>query len=130
MNYHGVLKKMQTELGSPIQYYLVFKDDFLNVNQLLDKNLNIYFEGYQCLNCGKAKKIYRQGFCYDCFYEIPQAADWIMKPELSKAHLNIEDRDLDYEKAVNALTAKDIQDAANKYLTKDYFLAILKPEDK
>ena len=35
MNYHGVLKKMQTELGSPIQYYLVFKDDFLNVNQLL-----------------------------------------------------------------------------------------------
>ena len=37
---------------------------------------------------------------------------------------------LDYEKAVNALTAKDIQDAANKYLTKDYFLAILKPEDK
>ena len=100
MNYHGVLKKMQTELGSPIQYYLVFKDDFLNVNQLLDKNLNIYFEGYQCLNCGKAKKIYRQGFCYDCFYEIPQAADWIMKPELSKAHLNIEDRDLDYEKAV------------------------------
>ena len=100
MNYHGVLKKMQTELGSPIQYYLVFKDDFLNVNQLLDKNLNIYFDGYQCLNCAKAKKIYRQGFCYDCFYEIPQAADWIMKPELSKAHLNIEDRDLDYEKAV------------------------------
>ena len=100
MNYHGVLTKMQTELGSPIQYYLVFKDDFLNVNQLLDKKISINFEGYQCLNCGKAKKIYRQGFCYDCFYEIPQAADWIMRPELSKAHLNIEDRDLAYEKAV------------------------------
>ena len=100
MNYQGVLTKMQTELGYPIQYYLVFKDYFLNVNQLLDKKVTINFEGYQCLNCGKTKKIYRQGFCYDCFYKIPQAADWIIKPELSKAHLNIEDRDLDYEKAV------------------------------
>ena len=100
MNYHGVLTKMQTEFGSPIQYYLVFKDDFLNVNQLLSKKISISFDGYQCLNCGKAKKIYRQGFCYDCFFEIPQAADWIIKPELSKAHLNIEDRNLEYEKAV------------------------------
>ncbi len=100
MNYHGVLRKMQTELGSPIQYYLIFKDDFLNVNQLLDKKISISFDSYQCLNCGKAKKIYRQGFCYDCFYEIPQAADWIMHPELSKAHLGIEDRDLEYEKSV------------------------------
>jgi len=100
MNYQGVLTKMQTEMGSPIQYYLVFKDDFLNVNQLLNKKINITFEGYECLNCRKAKKIYRQGFCYDCFFEIPQAADWIIRPELSKAHLNIEDRDLEYEKQV------------------------------
>jgi len=28
------------------------------------------------------------------------AGDWIMKPELSTAHLDIEDRDLDYEKRV------------------------------
>ncbi len=100
MNYHGVLTKMQTEFGAPIQYYLVFKDDFLNINQLLNKKISISFEGYQCLNCEKAKKIYRQGYCYDCFFEIPQAADWIINPELSKAHLNIEDRDLEYEKAV------------------------------
>ena len=100
MNYQGVLTKMKTELGTPIQYYLVFKNDFLNVNQLLDKKVKISFIGCQCLNCEKEKKIYRQGFCYDCFYEIPQAADWIMHPELSKAHLNIEDRDLEYEKKV------------------------------
>ena len=49
---------------------------------------------------GKDKKIFRQGFCYDCFYEIPQAGDWIMKPELSTAHLDKEDRDLEYEKRV------------------------------
>ena len=68
MNYQGVLTKMQTEIGSPIQYYLVFKDDFLNVNQLLNKKISLHFEGYECLNCHKAKKIYRQGFCYDCFF--------------------------------------------------------------
>lgn len=57
MQYEGVLTKMQTELGNPIQYYLVFEDSFLNVNQLLDKNLEISFVGYQCLNCKKRKNI-------------------------------------------------------------------------
>ena len=37
MTYQGVLKKMQTEIGTPIQYYMVFKNDFLNVNQILNK---------------------------------------------------------------------------------------------
>ena len=97
MQYQGVLTKMQTELGSPIQYYLVFEDSFLNVNQLLDKEIEISFLGCQCLNCSKKKKIYRQGFCYDCFYSSPAVGDWIMRPELSTAHLGIADRDLDYE---------------------------------
>jgi hypothetical protein len=100
MTYEGVLTKMQTEYGNPIQYYLVFEHSFLNLNQLLDKDLEITFQGYQCLNCGKKKKIFRQGFCYDCFMSSASAGDWIMKPELSTAHLDIEDRNLDYEKKV------------------------------
>ena len=100
MQYEGVLTKMQTEFGNPIQYYLVFEDSFLNVNQLLGKEFEINFQGFQCLNCGKKKKIYRMGFCYDCFYSSPQAGDWIMRPELSTAHLGIADRDLDYETKV------------------------------
>ena len=100
MQYQGVLTKMQTEIGAPIQYYLVFENSFLHLNQLLDKTIEIQFLGYQCLNCGKKKKIFRQGFCYDCFTSSPSAGDWIMKPELSTAHLNLEDRDLDYEKKV------------------------------
>lgn len=98
MLYEGVLRKMRTEMGSPIQYYLIFESDFLNVNQALDKNLKIDFIKYQCLNCGLDKKIYRQGFCQSCFFETPLAGDWIMKPELSTAHLDKEDRDLAYEK--------------------------------
>lgn len=100
MIYQGVLKKMQTEIGSPIQYYLVFDDGFLNLNQVLDKPFSIDFLGYECLNCGKKKKIFRQGNCFDCFNSNPAVGDWIMKPELSTAHLGIEDRNLDYEKAV------------------------------
>lgn len=100
MTYEGVLNKMQTEFSNPIQYYLVFQSSFLSLNQLLDKSLEITFQGYQCLNCGKKKKIFRQGFCYDCYMNSPAAGDWIMKPELSTAHLDIEDRDLEYEKRV------------------------------
>lgn len=100
MQYEGVLTKMETEYGNPIQYYLVFENSFLNVNQLLDKNIRIHLEGFQCLNCGKKKNIYRQGFCYECFYSSAAVGDWIMKPELSTAHLGIADRDLAYEEKV------------------------------
>ncbi|MEQ3661528.1 MAG: DUF2797 domain-containing protein, partial [Flavobacterium sp.] len=92
MTYQGVLQKMQTEFLSPIQYYLVFEDSFLNVNQLIGKEISISFEGYQCLNCGKQKKVFRQGHCYDCFMSSASVGDWIMRPELSTAHLDIEDR--------------------------------------
>jgi len=98
--FEGTLTKMQTEIGHPIQYYLIFDTNFINVNQLIGRTIEVQHVGYQCLHCKKPKKIFRQGFCYDCFSTIPAAADWIMKPELSKAHLDIEDRDLEYEKRV------------------------------
>ena len=100
MTYQGVLTKMETEFSEPIQYYLVFENDFINMNQLLNRSVSIQFVKYQCLNCGLDKPIFRQGFCKSCFFDIPQAADWIMRPELSTAHLDKEDRDLEYEKKV------------------------------
>lgn len=100
MQYTGVLKKMQTENLDVINYYLDMKTDFLHVNQLLNKEIELCFETYECLNCHLEKEIYRQGFCKSCFFDTPNAGDWIMRPELSKAHLGIEDRDLEYEKQV------------------------------
>jgi hypothetical protein len=100
MKVTGTIRKMQTELKDEVQYYLSFRDHFLHVNQLLDKRLSIKHIANECLNCGLDKRIWRQGFCYDCFSQIPQAGDWIMHPELSKAHLDEEDRDLEYEKRV------------------------------
>ncbi len=100
MQYEGVLQKMQTEIGSPIQYYLVFEEDFIHMNLLLDRKITLRFIKYQCLNCRENRPIYRQGFCKRCFFDIPSAGDWIMRPELSTAHLDKEDRDLEYEKKV------------------------------
>lgn len=100
MQYQGVLKKMPTENLNTVQYYLDMGADFLNMNQLLNKELRLSFVTYECLNCHLEKKIYRQGFCKKCFFEIPTTGDWIMRPELSKAHLGEEDRDLEYEKKV------------------------------
>ncbi len=100
MQFEGVLTKMITENGHPIQYYLKTEGNFINVNQLLNKNISIKFLRYQCLECGLDKPIFRMGFCKECFFEAPQAADWVVHPELSKAHLGIEERDLEFEKRV------------------------------
>ncbi|WP_010134545.1 DUF2797 domain-containing protein [Ochrovirga pacifica] len=100
MKYQGLLKKMVTENAETISYYLETNSHWLNLNQLVNKTFAITFEGYECLSCHKEKKIFRQGHCYECFYEQPAVADWVMKPELSKAHLGIQDRDLAYEEKV------------------------------
>ncbi|MBV1888550.1 MAG: DUF2797 domain-containing protein [Urechidicola sp.] len=100
MTYQGVLKKMMTVHEEIVQYYLEVENDFLNMNQLLDREIELSFVKFECLNCHLDKQIYRQGFCQKCFFETPTAGDWIMKPELSTAHLDKEDRDLEYEKSV------------------------------
>lgn len=100
MKYEGVLRKMRTELTDTVQYYLVFEDDFLNVNQIIGKKISFNFLRYHCLHCALQKKVFRLGYCYNCFSSIPQAGGWIISPELSTAHLDIEDRDLDYEKEI------------------------------
>jgi hypothetical protein len=98
--FSGVLKKMVSEYGNEVIYYLNFENEFMVMNQFLDKKIKLIFNGYECLNCKSDEVIFRQGYCKKCFYDLPITGDWIMKPELSKAHLNIEDRNLEYEKKV------------------------------
>lgn len=91
-----VIKKMSSEPGTPVRYYL----DGFNMNFFLNRRISVKFEGFQCLKCKGYEPIFRQGFCQSCFFEVPLAADWVIRPELSKAHLDIEDRDLIFEKKV------------------------------
>ena len=98
--FEGTLKKMLTEMQAPIRYFLDLDTDFVDMNQCLEHTLSIELIGTQCLSCQADKPIFRQGFCQSCFFESPQAGEWIMRPELSTAHLDIEDRDLAYERKI------------------------------
>ena len=98
--FNGALKKMITEFDNPVNYFLDIGNDFIVFNSIIDNNITIEFDGYSCLSCGSSQEIYRQGYCKKCFFDLPSTADWVMRPEMSKAHLDIEERDLDYEKKV------------------------------
>ncbi|MAJ31479.1 MAG: hypothetical protein CMC18_02330 [Flavobacteriaceae bacterium] len=99
MLYSGILKKMSTRLNATeVNYYLELENDLIHLNQLIHKKIRLELQGYQCLNCDSDETIFAQGFCKKCFFESPKAGEWIMKPELSKAHLGEEDRDLEFEK--------------------------------
>jgi hypothetical protein len=97
MNITGVLTKMHTEFDSPIKYYLNFEEEAIIMNQLLGQKIKISFNHYQCLECGKDKEIFAMGYCKNCYFTSPYVGQWIIRPELSTAHLGKADRDLDVE---------------------------------
>src|SRR5699024_1876879 len=100
MLFEGVLQKMKTEIAEEVQYYLQMSQEDVHVNQFLNHHVTLRFVSYQCLGCKKDRRLYRQGYCYKCFFQRPETADWIIRPELSTAHLDIEYRDLAYEKEI------------------------------
>ncbi|MDO4763459.1 MAG: DUF2797 domain-containing protein [Flavobacteriaceae bacterium] len=100
MLFKGQLRKMLTQWGAPIQYYLNLSNDLIHVNQLFEKKIRIKHTGYQCIECDENSPIFRMGFCKKCFFESPYASETILKPELSTAHLGIGERDLEIEKQI------------------------------
>ena len=102
MQFTGQIRKMATNLANEVEYQLPIGDDMVSMNQFIGKEISLTYENkIECLKCGRETvKSFNQGFCYTCFRDAPEAADWIIHPELSKAHLGIEDRDLAYEESV------------------------------
>ncbi|MCC7331729.1 MAG: DUF2797 domain-containing protein [Flavobacteriales bacterium] len=100
--YIGTLNKMQTQLTDSVTYSLPIGEELIGLNKCIGNEISFKFTNrIVCVECGKDTiKSFNQGFCYSCFKKSPAAADWIIHPELSKAHLGIEDRNLDYEKEV------------------------------
>lgn len=93
----GILKKMATELGHPIQYTLKWETPIL-MNEFLGKNFRLEYTGtITCQKCAKlTKNSFGEGFCYPCFVSAPEASECILRPELCRAHLG-EGRDLEWE---------------------------------
>jgi len=91
MKYSGILQKMRTEYGNPIQYFLDLNNQVIRMNDLIGNELEInYLKKIHCLHCGKiTSKSFGQGYCYPCFSTSPETSPCVLKPELCEAHLGI-----------------------------------------
>ncbi len=104
MKHKGNLRKMKTTFSSPVEYEMVFYDQLeqketVPINKLIGKEIRLSFDGnIHCVVTGKKiKKAFGEGMSYEAFMNAPQAAESIIHPELSTAHLGIPLRDLDWE---------------------------------
>lgn len=85
----GPLRKMRTEIGSPVAYRLPVGDAEIVLNDLIGRRVRLTFAGViNCLHCGrKTKKSFSQGFCYPCFQKLAQCDSCIVSPE--KCHFEL-----------------------------------------
>ncbi len=79
----GCLRKMKTELTSPVTYRLPLSEESVDLNPLLARSLTLRHSGQIfCVHCGrKTNKSFNQGYCYPCFTTLAQCDMCIVKPE-------------------------------------------------
>jgi hypothetical protein len=96
MNFH--IKKMITSYDEDVVKYQLGKENPLEVNNLIGKEVEFVYEGViNCIKCGRRTKTsFGQGFCYPCFQSAAEAAPCIIRPELCEAHLG-KGRDVEWE---------------------------------
>jgi len=97
MNYTGKITKMNSSYNGVVNYNLPIGDQCLKLNELIGQKICFSFDGLiNCIKCGqKIKKSFRQGFCYPCFMDAPEASECIFRPELCRAHEG-ESRDMEW----------------------------------
>lgn len=80
----GTLKKMTSELKSPVEYFLPVGEELISLNEQIGKKITLHHSGdIYCTHCSrKTKKSFNQGYCYPCFKKLAQCDTCIMKPEL------------------------------------------------
>ena len=91
--------KMKTSLLDKVHYKLVSDEGTIEMNPLIGKKISLNATGkFRCQCCRKfVRKLFAQGFCYDCFLKSPQASPCIINPQLCEGHLD-KGRDLAWEK--------------------------------
>lgn len=84
MKITGNIRKLKTELVSPIKYSLPIGEELLPINPLIGKAISFTFAGeINCVHCGrKIKKTFQQGYCYPCFQSLAECDSCLIKPEL------------------------------------------------
>lgn len=96
---HSSLEDTSTGEAGVVHYALVHEQNKISINDLIGKQISMTFSGkMQCMSCGQFKKIFAQGFCFDCFQNAPEASPCIINPELCEAHLG-KGRDPEWEES-------------------------------
>lgn len=95
----GLIKKMENRYKNPIKYYIKLYDNILFLNSIIGNFIRIKHLGFECFKCKSTNIIYNMGYCKKCFFIVPNTNINIIYPELSLSHLNIERRDIKWEKS-------------------------------
>lgn len=79
----GTLRKMSSQLRSPVEYQLRLGDAEVPMNPLLEKKISLHFSGQiNCVKCArKTSKSFNQGYCYPCFQRLAECDSCIIHPE-------------------------------------------------
>jgi len=104
LKYTGQISKMLSTISDTIQYSLPIGNNTIELNQFINKKIQLQFEGQiNCVECNsKIKKTFMQGYCYPCFLNSPKTSECIFKPHLCQAHEGIS-RDMKWSEQ-NCLT--------------------------
>ena len=79
----GTLRKMSSQLHSPVEYQLRLGDTKVPMSPLLEKKISLHFSGQiNCVKCArKTSKAFNQGYCYPCFQKLAECDSCIIHPE-------------------------------------------------
>lgn len=93
------LYKMSSQLKEVVYYSLDAEESKIEMNPLMGQKISLEFAGkFRCQACRKfVKKLFAQGFCYNCFISSPESSPCIINPELCEGHLG-KGRDIEWEK--------------------------------
>lgn len=86
-DWHGCLRKMQTELAATVRYTLPEGGAAHCVNDWLGRSVRLDFTGaIHCVACDRlTKKSFNQGYCFPCLRKLAACDSCIVSPE--KCHL-------------------------------------------
>ena len=85
----GPIRKMISELKSPVAYTLPLGDARVAMNPLVGTMLTMRFSWrILCVACGReTKKSFNQGYCFPCFRSLAECDLCVMRPETCHFHL-------------------------------------------
>ena len=80
----GPLRKMKTRLREPVDYQMLFGNQKVAANSLIESQLRLTFlNKITCVSCGRdTNKSFNQGYCYPCFQSKAACDRCIMSPEM------------------------------------------------